>query len=90
VIVSDLGASPEVVLAPPAVSEDRMTGYRVAAGNEAALAGALVRLFAAPDGTRRAMGSRGRAWVAAHFDPSTVAEQMLALYSAVVQERVRR
>jgi glycosyltransferase involved in cell wall biosynthesis len=90
VIVSDLGASPEVVLAPPAVSEDRMTGYRVAAGNEAALAGALVRLFAAPDAARRAMGNRGRAWVAAHFNPSTVAEQMLALYAAVARERVSR
>jgi glycosyltransferase involved in cell wall biosynthesis len=87
VIVSDLSASPEVVLAPPAVSEDRMTGYRVPAGDDAALAGALVRLFAAPDGTRGAMGNRGRAWVSAHFDPAVVAEQTLALYASVARER---
>jgi glycosyltransferase involved in cell wall biosynthesis len=87
VIVSDLGASPEVVLAPPAVSEDRMTGYRVPAGDDAALAGALVRLFAAPDTARRAIGNRGRAWVSAHFDPAVVAEQTLALYASVARER---
>lgn len=90
VIVSDLGASPEVVLAPPTVSEDRMTGYRVAAGDDAALAAAVIRLFAAPDGARQAMGSRGRAWVAAHFNPATVAEQTLALYAAVARDRVAR
>lgn len=88
VVVTDLGASPEVVLAPPAVSEDRMTGYRVPAGDDAALAAAIFRSFAAPDTVRHAMGSRGRAWVATHFDPETVAEQTLALYAAVARARV--
>src|SRR3954449_5938119 len=45
VVVSDLAAGPEVVLAPPAVAEDRMTGLRVPASDEAALAAALIRLF---------------------------------------------
>ena len=33
VVVSDLGAGPDVVLAPPAVAEDRMTGLRFSAGD---------------------------------------------------------
>jgi glycosyltransferase involved in cell wall biosynthesis len=89
VVVTDLGASPEVVLAPPAVSEDRMTGLRVPAGNDAALAGALVRLFGASEAERRAMGGRGRAWVAAQFNPAAATEQILAVYAAVAAVRPR-
>src|SRR5205085_9716666 len=63
VVVSDLAAGPEAVLAPPSVPEERMTGLRVPAGDEAALAAALIRLFSLPDGPRAAMGARGRAWV---------------------------
>ncbi len=64
VVVSDLAAGPEVVLAPPAVAEDRMTGLRVPAGDEAALAAALIRLFSLSDAARAGIGARGRAWVA--------------------------
>ena len=59
VIVSDLGAGPEVVLTPPAVPESRITGLRFAAGDDAALTAALLRLFAMPEAARRAMGQRG-------------------------------
>ena len=45
VVVSDLGAGPDAVLAPPAVPEDRMTGLRFSSGDDAALAAALIRLF---------------------------------------------
>ena len=38
VVVSDLGAGPDAVLAPPAVAEDRMTGLRFSAGDSVALA----------------------------------------------------
>ena len=41
VIVSDLGAGPEVVLAPPSVSEDRMTGLRFSAGRRRRAGGGL-------------------------------------------------
>ncbi len=64
VVVSDLAAGAEVVLAPPAVAEDRMTGLRVPAGDEAALAAALIRLFSLSDsaraGDRRARPRLGR------------------------------
>ena len=87
VIVSDLGAGPEVVLAPPSVSEDRMTGLRFSAGDDAALATALVRLFSMPEAARRAIGLRGRDWVTSHFDASAVSDLTLKLYAEVARSR---
>ena len=49
VIVSDLAAGPDVVLTAPAVPESRITGLRFPAGDDAALAAALLRLFAMPE-----------------------------------------
>lgn len=89
VIVSDLGAGPEVVLAPPAISEDRMTGLRFSAGDDGALAAALIRIFSMPDAARRAMGARGREWVLGHFNAPAVADLTLRLY-ADATGRVRR
>jgi glycosyltransferase involved in cell wall biosynthesis len=87
VVVSDLGAGPEVVLAPPAVTEDRITGLRFSAGDDAALAATLVRFFTMPEPTRRAIGLRGRDWVAAHFNSQIVAEMTLGLYADVARAR---
>ena len=67
VVVSDLAAGPDVVLAPPAVPEERMTGLRVPADDEAALAAALIRLFSLSDAARAAIGRRGREWVGGAF-----------------------
>ena len=80
VIVSDLAAGADVVLTPPAVPESRITGLRFPAGDDAALAAALLRLFSMPELTRRAMGARGRDWVLGHFNAEVVAVQALKLY----------
>jgi len=85
--VSDLAAGPEVVLAPPMVTEDRMTGLRVAAGDEAALAAALIRLFSLSDAARSGIGARGRAWITAHFDPPSVTRATLGVYAEVALAR---
>jgi glycosyltransferase involved in cell wall biosynthesis len=87
VIVSDLGAGPEVVLAPPGVPDERMTGLRFSAGDDAALAAGLVRLFSMPSQARAAIGARGREWVLAQFTPPMVAARMLRLYAEVAQNR---
>ena len=87
VVVSDLAAGGEVVLAPPAVPEERMTGMRVPADDDTALAAALIRLFSLSDSARSAIGRRGRAWVADHFDAPTVARATLALYADVTRPR---
>ena len=83
VIVSDLGAGPDVVLTPPAVPENRITGLRFHSGDDAALAATLLRLFSLPEPARRAMGARGRDWVLGHFNAPAVAEQTLRLYDEI-------
>jgi glycosyltransferase involved in cell wall biosynthesis len=83
VVVSDLGAGPDVVLTPPAVPESRITGLRFHAGDDAALAATLLRLFSLPEPARRAMGARGRDWVLGHFDAPVVAQQTLRLYDEI-------
>jgi glycosyltransferase involved in cell wall biosynthesis len=85
VIVSDLGAGADVVLAPPGVPESRITGLRFPAGDDAALAAALLRLFSMPEPTRRALGARGRDWVVGHFNAEAVAAQTLRLYDQAVR-----
>ncbi len=87
VIVSDLAAGPEVVLTPPTVPESRITGLRFPAGDDAALAAALLRLFAMPETVRATIGGRGRDWVLGHFNAGDVAEQTLALYSEITGRR---
>lgn len=83
VVVSDLGAGPDIVLTPPAVPEGRITGLRFHSGDDAALAATLLRLFSLPDAIRRAMGTRGRDWVLGHFGLPVVAEQTLRLYGEI-------
>jgi glycosyltransferase involved in cell wall biosynthesis len=90
VVVSDLGAGSDVVLAPPAIQEERMTGLRFSAGDDAALATALVRLFSMPEAARLAMGARGRDWVVTHFNAPSAAEQTLRVYAEVTRGRSRR
>ena len=88
VIVSELGAGTDVVLAPPAVPHDRMTGLRFATGDDAALAAALIQLFSLPESAQQAIGARGRAWVLEHFNATAVSEMTLKLYADVAAQRI--
>jgi len=85
VVVSDLAAGPDVVLAPPAVTDDRMTGLRVPSDDVEALAAALIRLFSLSDAERAVIGTRGRAWVLDHFDADTIARRTLTLYAEIAR-----
>jgi glycosyltransferase involved in cell wall biosynthesis len=87
VIASDLAAGSEIVLAPPAVTEDRMTGLRFRSGNDGELAGALISLLSAPENTRRAIGRRGRERVAAQCTDAATMAQMLAVYTEIARPR---
>jgi glycosyltransferase involved in cell wall biosynthesis len=84
VIVSDLGAGPDAVLAPPMVPEDRMTGLRFSSGDDGALAAALVRLFSMAPAQQAAIGVRGRQWVMDHFNQPAVSDLTLRLYAGLV------
>jgi glycosyltransferase involved in cell wall biosynthesis len=87
VVVTDLAAGPEMVLAPPAVPEERMTGLRVPADDDPALAAALIRLFSLSDAARSGIGRRGREWVAGHFDAASVERATLALYAEIARPK---
>lgn len=84
VIVSDLAAGPDVVLTAPAIPETRVAGLRFPAGDDAALAAALLRLFSMPEPNRATLGLRGRDWVLGHFNAETVAQQTLLVYDGII------
>ena len=90
IVASDVAAGPDIVLAPPAVTPERMTGIRFSAGNEVALTAAVTRMLALSDGERQAIGCRGRDWVAAQFAPAVVSERMLRLYRDIAVGRPAR
>jgi glycosyltransferase involved in cell wall biosynthesis len=81
VVVSDMAA--DVVLTAPGVPEARITGFRFASGDDAALAATLLRLFFLSESVRNAVGRRGRDWVLGHFDGAGVAAQTLQLYGEI-------
>lgn len=85
VVASDLGAGPDAVLAPPMVPEDRMTGLRFSAGDDGALAAALIRLFSMPTAQQTAIGLRGRQWIIDHFNQPAVSDLTLRLYSGLAR-----
>jgi glycosyltransferase involved in cell wall biosynthesis len=89
VIASDLAAGPETVLAPPTVSEDRMTGLRFRSGDDADLTAALIRLLSATETARRAMGRRAREHVIDQFANTAARTQMLAVYTEIARSRRR-
>jgi glycosyltransferase involved in cell wall biosynthesis len=87
VVVSDLGAGPDAVLAPPMVPEDRMTGLRFPAGDDGALATALIRLFSMGPAQQQAIGVRGRQWIVEHFNQPAVSDLTLRLYAGLVDRK---
>lgn len=87
VVVSDLSAGPDIVLAPPAIADDRMTGLRFSSHDSAALAAALGRILSLSDEGRNAIGVRGREWVLANHDTAALAERTLRLYVDLAAEK---
>ena len=90
VVASDLSAGSDVVLAPPAIAEDRMTGLRFSAGDSAALSNALMKMLNLSDDVRREIGQRGRSWMTSHHDIKGLAEQKLRLYVELAESRIPR
>lgn len=83
VAVSDSENGDEIVKAVPYVAEARATGILYRAGDAGELAQALFKLLAMGAPARRAMGVRGREWIASQFSRETFAERLLAVYRDV-------
>ena len=80
VIVSDLGAVPETVLAPPESEAARRTGWRVPPGDVEALARALTEALSLGASARDALARRARAHVEAQFSLERMLSATLDVY----------
>lgn len=89
VVVSDLGAVPETVLAPPECEEAARTGWRVPAGDDEALASALGECLLLSPNVRATFAIRAREHVEAHFSLSSMTEKTLHLYGQLVSRPER-
>lgn len=84
VIAFDHGGAAETIACPPDVDEAERTGFRVAAGDVAALARAIRETVAMPPQERRAMGARARARIDAHFSTRQMVEKTIGIYRRVL------
>ena len=85
VVVSDLGAVPETVLSPPDVEPAQRTGWRVPAGDPAALAGALAEALTLGASARDGLARRARAHVEANFSLERMVGDTLAVYARLLR-----
>lgn len=86
VAVSDSENGDEIVRAAPYVADARSTGVLYRSGDSSELAQTLFKLLAMGAPARRAMGVRGREWIASHFSKETFAERLLAVYRDVASK----
>ncbi|WP_420101152.1 glycosyltransferase family 4 protein [Bosea sp. (in: a-proteobacteria)] len=84
VVVSDLGAVPETVLAPPQVPPGERTGWRVPPGDAQALAEGLREALALRPSARDALARRARAHVEREFSLEAMVSETLDVYSALL------
>ena len=90
VVVSDLGAVPETVLAPPAVTPQERTGWRVPAGDPDVLARAVGEALALGASARGALSARARAQVETRFSLEQMVAATLAVYDELLASRPGR
>jgi glycosyltransferase involved in cell wall biosynthesis len=90
VVVSDLGAVPETVLAPPGVPPQERTGWRVPAGDPDVLARAVGEALALGASARGALSARARAHVESRFSLEQMVAATLAVYDELLASRPGR
>jgi len=88
VIVSNLGAVPETVLAPPDVEPQARTGWRVPPGDAEALAKALETALNLGATARDALSHRAISHVKRHFSLEHMCEQTLDIYDSLLEHRL--
>jgi len=84
VIVSDLGAVPETVLAPPDVEDGKRTGWRLPPGDAEALANAVSTALSLPASSKKSLIGRARAHVAAKFTVEAMTGATLDVYRGLL------
>jgi glycosyltransferase involved in cell wall biosynthesis len=89
VVVSDGGAAVETVLAPPQAPASEATGWRVPAGDAAALAQAIRAALELRPSERDALTARARSHVQAHFSIERMCAATLDIYAGLLAQRAR-
>jgi glycosyltransferase involved in cell wall biosynthesis len=84
VVVSDLGAVPETVLAPPQCQPNERTGWHVPASDAAALADAIHEALSLRPSARDALALRARRHVEARFSLEHMVGETLDVYQALL------
>jgi len=84
VIASDLGALPEVVLAPPEVATEVRTGWRTVPGDPQALAKAMVEALALGAAARGDLAARARSHVLDRFSVARMQSETLDAYAELL------
>jgi glycosyltransferase involved in cell wall biosynthesis len=87
VIVTDLGAVPETVLAPPDAPAGARTGWRVPPSDARALAEGIAEALSLRASQRSAMQARARAHVEAHFSLRGMVDKTLGVYEALIKQK---
>jgi glycosyltransferase involved in cell wall biosynthesis len=89
VVASNIGALPEIVMAPPHVQSQNRTGWLVKPGDPIHLARALAAALALSSKGWDALGSRARELAEFHYSPSQVAAATLWVYGTLMDRAVR-
>jgi glycosyltransferase involved in cell wall biosynthesis len=84
VVVSNLGAVPETVVAPPDAAPEARTGWRVPAGDVDALADALKAALSLGASARESMARRAREHVERHFSLEQMTRETVAVYGSLL------
>jgi len=87
VVVSELGAVPETVLAPPQVAAEERTGWRMPAGDAQKLAEALGHALSLGASARETLARRARAHVERHFSLEQMTRATLSVYLNALEGR---
>ena len=84
VVVTDLGAAPETVLAPPAIEPSARTGWRVPPSDAGALAEALFEALTLNPSARESLATRARGHVEGQFSLQKMTDDTLGVYQKLL------
>lgn len=87
VIASNVGALPEIVLAPPNVLESARTGWLAEPDDPVSFARAIAEALAAEASAYGAIGTRARRLANQFFTPARTAAAALSLYASLFEGR---
>lgn len=90
VIVSDLGAVPETVLAPPDCPASERTGWRVPPNDAKAMAQAMSDALSLSASEREKLGDRARAHATKNFSLERMTGDTLAIYNEILAKREKK